>query len=135
MKYLSFILSDAIRLLLVHNYGGWYSDVDIVFMRSLRNLRNVISGDHVTRDNTHTIGKALNNAIYHFDAGHEYIANCLRDFAAAFDPNERLSGGPLLMTDVLYETCGYPYGVNGRGTIDLDVFTPGRCQGRNSPNS
>ena len=36
------ILSDALRVLLVWKYGGFYSDLDVVVLKSLKEFRNVI---------------------------------------------------------------------------------------------
>lgn len=120
------------RLLLILEHGGWYSDLDMVFLREVSGLRNVISGDHRTTAETAadpggSVGAALNNAAFHFDRGHPYVAACVRAFAALYNPSERLSGGPTLMTRVLRAACG----LQGEGTISPGVFTPERCLGVN----
>lgn len=79
--------SDALRLLLIRKYGGWYSDLDVVFMKDTSHLRNVITGDHnqISGDGA-VIGKTVNNAVFHFDQGHPFIELCVEKFAQIFDP-------------------------------------------------
>jgi mannosyltransferase OCH1-like enzyme len=38
--------SDAIRLILIAKYGGWYSDLDLVFLRKITSLTNVAASDN-----------------------------------------------------------------------------------------
>jgi len=42
---LNFIFSDAIRLFVIKNFGGWYSDLDMVFLKRIDNLKNVLASD------------------------------------------------------------------------------------------
>ena len=39
--------ADALRLLLVERYGGFYADLDFVIIKSLKGLKNVIASDQV----------------------------------------------------------------------------------------
>ena len=41
-----YFFSDVIRLLLLHLYGGWYSDLDIVFVKDVTKLENVVASDN-----------------------------------------------------------------------------------------
>ena len=34
---------DAIRLMLLYKYGGWYADLESVFLRPLSKVKNVVS--------------------------------------------------------------------------------------------
>ena len=34
---------DAIRLMLLYKYGGWYADLESVFLRPLNKVKNVVS--------------------------------------------------------------------------------------------
>jgi mannosyltransferase OCH1-like enzyme len=38
--------SDVIRLILITKYGGWYSDLDLVFLRKITSLTNVAASDN-----------------------------------------------------------------------------------------
>ena len=44
-------MADALRLLLVHRYGGFYADTDYVIIRPLTGLHNVVASDQITDDN------------------------------------------------------------------------------------
>ena len=39
--------ADALRLLLIERYGGFYADLDFVILKSLTGLQNVIASDQV----------------------------------------------------------------------------------------
>ena len=39
--------ADALRLLLIHRYGGFYADSDFVIFKDLTKLKNVIASDQV----------------------------------------------------------------------------------------
>ena len=78
-------LSDALRLALVYQLGGWYSDLDVVHLRPLSQLpHNSVSGDHRVRsevfagDYDGAVGNKLNNAIFHFERGHPYLGVCIK---------------------------------------------------------
>ena len=135
--------SDAIRLLLIYKYGGHYSDLDMVFLRSVATLANFTSGDGINNSKENklgqspdnlketSIGPTVANAMFHFDAGHEFIQRCLEHFQAGFRPEDRLSGGPLLFTRVfLMEMCGMPLG-QAVSNILISTFNPERCKGIN----
>ena len=48
-KYFRYVhTADALRLLLVNKYGGFYADSDFVILKSLKSLKNVIASDQVT---------------------------------------------------------------------------------------
>lgn len=73
--------------MLIEKYGGWYSDLDVVFMRDPTGWHNIITGDHdhVIGDGN-VIGQNLNNAVFHFHKGHPYMKLCVEQFATTFDP-------------------------------------------------
>ncbi|TRY71083.1 hypothetical protein TCAL_04271, partial [Tigriopus californicus] len=107
-------------------YGGWYSDLDVVFMKDTSHLRNVITGDHNQLDGEgDVIGQTVNNAVFHFDKGHPFINLCVEKFAHTFDPSVRLSGGPRTMSDALKELCG----MDKSAVIHRRTFKPDRCHG------
>lgn len=54
--------SDAIRLILIHKYGGWYSDLDMMFLKPINHLENVLSSDHAD-------DVKVSNAIFHNSKG------------------------------------------------------------------
>ena len=46
MTVFFFNFSDVIRLILLSKYGGWYSDLDIVFIKKIISLSNVAASDN-----------------------------------------------------------------------------------------
>ena len=40
--------ADALRLLLIHKYGGFYADLDFVILAELSALANVVASDQVS---------------------------------------------------------------------------------------
>lgn len=79
-------LSDALRLLLVQKYGGLYSDLDMIYLQSVEELRNFISGDHNRGNYKFTM---ISNGIFHFPPNHAFIQDVLERFAKTFNPNVR----------------------------------------------
>ena len=85
--------SDAIRLVLVYKYGGFYSDLDMVILKPLTELRNVLSCDEngseeykdVKDQPEDFLGKKVSNAIFHFEKEHVFVNQCLQSFANNFD--------------------------------------------------
>ncbi len=108
-----FFFSDALRLMLVYKYGGWYSDLDMIHIRPIPDeinnnnmdksnkngkqvfvTRNCISGDHLQivdlfeRDGYDgSVGENLNNAIFRFDPGHAFLQACIEVFSTTFGRN------------------------------------------------
>jgi lactosylceramide 4-alpha-galactosyltransferase len=64
-------LSDGLRLLTLHKYGGYYFDLDIIFVRRVTYYHNFVSAE--------ASNGLCNNAI-HVDYGHPVIQLAVRDF-------------------------------------------------------
>ena len=85
IPYLCLIYSDAIRIILVHRFGGWYSDLDMVFLRPFDRtkggepLQNVAASDsvmHFDYDNPlkkYDWGDGISNALFNNEAGHIFL--------------------------------------------------------------
>lgn len=65
-------LSDGLRLLTLKKYGGYYFDLDIIFVRPVTYYRNFIVAE--------SGGGLCNNAI-HADHGHPVVQLAVKDFA------------------------------------------------------
>ena len=53
--------SDAIRLVLIQKYGGWYADLDIVFLKSLHSFQKGVLGcDNVPAETKELVNFDLN---------------------------------------------------------------------------
>ncbi|XP_075246683.1 lactosylceramide 4-alpha-galactosyltransferase-like isoform X2 [Convolutriloba macropyga] len=76
-------LSDLMRQALVYKFGGYYSDLDVITIRSLRGLENVYPFDNfypienVSSDcllpKDAKLKNELNNGLFHFKAGSEFV--------------------------------------------------------------
>ena len=101
-------LSDAIRLVLIYKYGGWYSDTDMVFLKSIKEFKNVAAADdyderELKRDPTY-IGKSVSNAIFHFDKQHVFLNVSLQLFPHIFN-GVWGSGGPQIFKQARELLC------------------------------
>ncbi|XP_042212492.1 lactosylceramide 4-alpha-galactosyltransferase-like [Homarus americanus] len=90
-------LSNMIRLALVWQVGGLYSDNDVVCIASLTHLKNVIG---IVRE------KRVNGAVFHFDRHHPMLEAFMKQLSEVFSPNVWGINGPMLVTKVLKMACG-----------------------------
>lgn len=104
-------LSDALRLVLIEKYGGWYADLDIIFLDNLHGMKNVIGSDQLSREqqlrNPNSLGDVVSNAIFHFEAGHPVVSLAVQAFTKSFD-GKWSSGGPNLLNKVILLLCQSP---------------------------
>ncbi|XP_048405265.1 lactosylceramide 4-alpha-galactosyltransferase-like [Stegostoma tigrinum] len=94
--YLIPTIADACRLVLLWKYGGIYLDTDIIVLKNLLNLTNSLGKEEQY---------LLNTAFLSFDRGHDFIGNCLKDFAEHFNAWIWGHQGPQLVTRVLKKWC------------------------------
>ena len=109
--------SDAIRMVVIHRFGGWYSDLDFVFLRSFYNetnsthLKNIVASCDMNpnQDNAlHTKynwGKLIANGSFHNDAGHYFLETAMNTFNETFMNGVHLSSGPLVFTEAWKKIC------------------------------
>ena len=101
-------LSDAIRLVLIEKLGGWYSDLDMLFLKPIDEFKNALGGDNFDEKNKdpNYLGEKLSNAIFHFEKGHPFIQKSLKYFPKIFT-GEWGSGGPSVFQKSLENVCNY----------------------------
>jgi hypothetical protein len=101
-------------------YGGWYADLDTIFLRPLADLSpgdvDVISTDgyldaiHGGRVDAHghrILGGRVSNGLFRARrAGSRFLRLTMEAFAAGFDPSVWTSGGANAMATALREVCG-----------------------------
>ncbi|XP_073311136.1 uncharacterized protein At4g19900-like [Primulina huaijiensis] len=89
-------LSNLLRLGLLYRFGGIYLDTDIVVLKSLWGLRNMIGAQTIDLET----GKwsRLNNAVLIFDEGHPLLFKFIQEFALTFDGNKWGHNGPYLVS-------------------------------------
>ena len=68
-------LSNALRLLTVYKYGGYYFDLDIISVRPVTYYRNFVAA--VDRE-------IVNNNAIHADQKHPFIEMAIKDFVTNF---------------------------------------------------
>ncbi|KAG7588077.1 Glycosyltransferase DXD sugar-binding motif [Arabidopsis suecica] len=92
-------LSNLLRLVLLYKFGGIYLDTDVIILKSLSNLHNVIGAqtvDPVTRK-----WSRLNNAVLIFDKNHPLLKRFIDEFSRTFNGNKWGHNGPYLVSRVI----------------------------------
>lgn len=74
-QYANNDLSDALRLLTIYKYGGYYFDLDIIHLRSVTNYINFIAAED---------GRWVANGAMHADPEHPFIWEATRSFAVTY---------------------------------------------------
>ena len=64
--------SDVLRLAIVYKHGGVYLDIDSLVLRSLHDLRNVVTFHTFEMD-------SIANGALAFDKSHPFLADCLQE--------------------------------------------------------
>jgi len=105
--------ADALRLLVVARYGGFYSDTDVVFLRNVATLRNVIASDQEVEERRNSDGKLIvgdtvTNALFHFSRQAPILEMALDKFTANYQGQAWAAAGPDLLQKCLLELCGFP---------------------------
>ncbi len=108
------------RLAIIYKYGGWYSDLDTVWLRPLSSLSppdvDVISTDGYLDkvlgkerdDQGHRIlGSGVSNGLFRFRSERSpFLRRSMQLFVSRFDPKVWTSGGARVMATALKEACG-----------------------------
>ncbi|XP_066957605.1 lactosylceramide 4-alpha-galactosyltransferase-like [Macrobrachium rosenbergii] len=88
------------RLALLGQTGGLFSDTDTVCMKDLTSLTNFVG--RVTK-------KFINNAIFHFHRGNPILQKNLQRQNEFFGIEERGVNGLVVMTNVIKEACNFTF--------------------------
>ena len=64
-------LSDALRLLTLFKFGGYYFDLDVIQIRPVESYRNFIATEDRVK---------VANAVFHFDRGHPLLRLAIEEF-------------------------------------------------------
>lgn len=92
-------LSNLLRLALLYKFGGIYLDTDVIVLKSLSKLRNVIGAQAIDAQTGNW--SRLNNAVLVFDKNHPLIFKFIQEFALTFDGNKWGHNGPYLVSRVV----------------------------------
>ncbi|TYI23215.1 hypothetical protein ES332_A06G149300v1 [Gossypium tomentosum] len=99
-------LSNLLRLALLYKYGGVYLDTDVLVLKSIKRLRNVISAQSINPETKNW--SRLNNAVLIFDQNHPLLFKFIQEFALTFDGNRWGHNGPYLVSRVVERVTGRP---------------------------
>ena len=124
--------SDAIRLVLIYKYGGWYADLDIIFLKTVEHLRNVIASDQLLMSDEERLGPdfwgtMVCNAVFNFDKGHGFLERAINGFGRFFDGHRWSSGGAEILNRSLMTQCGYD--VDSKMHLMKSKFSKEQCNG------
>ncbi|GFY91832.1 alpha 1,4-glycosyltransferase family protein [Actinidia rufa] len=108
-------LSNLLRLALLYKFGGVYIDTDVIILKSLSKLRNVIGAQTIDLETGNW--SRLNNAVMVFDKGHPLLYKFIQEFALTFDGNKWGHHGPYLVSRVVSR-------VKGRLGFDFGILSP-----------
>ncbi|GLJ40756.1 hypothetical protein SUGI_0842690 [Cryptomeria japonica] len=91
-------LSNISRLAVLYKYGGIYIDSDVIILKSMAKLRNVIGAQSVD-----PLGQwnRLNNAVLVFEKGHPLVWEFIEEIARSFNGSQWGHNGPYLATRVV----------------------------------
>ena len=91
---------------LIYRYGGWYSDIDVIFLRNLISkddvnpLKNIIGFDQMSGTKNR-----VNNGIFHNEAGHIFLETAIEIFNNTFINGLYTSSGPQVVKKAIEKIC------------------------------
>lgn len=110
-KYLVNNVSNLLRILVLHVYGGIYFDLDVIVQRNLDEL----TGNFCGKETKVSINQAVIGLERYGELSTEFLVNYVKDF----QPNIWAFNGPMLWTRVLRRQCG----------MTVDQMTINNCDG------
>ncbi|KAK8563874.1 hypothetical protein V6N13_005905 [Hibiscus sabdariffa] len=108
-------LSNLMRLLVLHKYGGVYLDTDFMVLKSFKGLKNTIGAQSI--DGVSKNWTRLNNAVLVFDMNHPLLFKFIEEFALTFDGNKWGHNGPYMVSRVVRR-------VEGRAGYNFTILPP-----------
>lgn len=94
-------LADAIRMVLLHKFGGIYSDLDTINIKSFSYLLNFNGVGFMTEFSKPSIG----NGILVFKKRHKLLELAMKELIYNYEPNEWGFNGPLLFIRAIKNYC------------------------------
>lgn len=105
-------LSDAMRLVLLWRYGGFYLDTDVVVQRSMLGLKNAVGLED---------DQNVANGVLVFDRGHPILLDAITRFPKRYKPSEWSTNGPLLLQAVIRDRCPKCMQANNNDSCGCDL--------------
>lgn len=97
-------MTDAARFSLLYKYGGVYSDLDTITLKSFEPLikqNNVNGGAGYLYEE----GDSLGAGVLLFKSAHPFLKHLLERLSKSYDPYEWGSAGPLMLISSLKDYC------------------------------
>jgi hypothetical protein len=104
--------SNVLRALLLYTQGGIYMDTDILVVKPLDKLHNVIGMEFSDK---------VNGAVLIFDQYNPFMASVLNNVFEHFEPHIWGHNGPAAVTRTLFGTPKYSDCAHGNSTLPCDV--------------
>ncbi|XP_064077754.1 lactosylceramide 4-alpha-galactosyltransferase-like [Macrobrachium nipponense] len=89
-------LADIMRLAVVWKMGGLYADSDVVCIRQVTHLTNMIAWQE---------GFTLGSGVFHFSRHHPVLKLVMEYIRENFQPEKWGSSGPIVFTRILKDLC------------------------------
>ncbi|XP_058072078.1 uncharacterized protein At4g19900 [Magnolia sinica] len=87
--------SELVRLAALYKYGGVYLDSDVIVLKPLRSLKNLIATEEQL-----AASSTLNGAVMAFEKYSPFIMECLKEFYSTYDDTRLRWNGADLLTRV-----------------------------------
>lgn len=113
--------ADALRLLLVYKFGGFYLDLDYIVLNKLDHYHNIVVGNKPGTDSSGKI--SVTNNAFSFRAGHPVLEVALDQLSRRYDPTCWNCIGPKLITAAVMRHTGARLVQTIPATSEL-VFVP-----------
>ncbi|XP_064419088.1 alpha-1,4-N-acetylglucosaminyltransferase-like [Latimeria chalumnae] len=110
-KYWTHVSSDACRLALVWRYGGIYMDSDFISMRPIPHKTFLAAQS----------SKVSSNGILGFHDHHQFLWDCMVDFAQHYNGAIWGHQGPSLITRMLAKLCMLPTFENSQDDVCQNI--------------
>ncbi|KAL6133654.1 hypothetical protein ACLB2K_065888 [Fragaria x ananassa] len=89
-------LSNVLRFALLYKFGGIYLDIDVIVLKRLSKMKNVIGAQTIDLQTRNW--SRLKNAVLVFDKNYPLLFMFIQEFALTFDSNKWGHNGPYLVS-------------------------------------
>ena len=101
-KFKTSHISDAARFAVLYKYGGFYSDLDTIALKSFDPLQHKSGPGYI-----HTNGPSVGSAVLHFAKNHPFLKYVMSEFQLKYNSNEWGANGPILIKKSLKSYCKF----------------------------
>ncbi|XP_040570279.1 lactosylceramide 4-alpha-galactosyltransferase [Lepeophtheirus salmonis] len=119
-------LSDVIRLAVIYRLGGTYSDIDVIFMRTIQNYENFFSSDQTPYFDDNGVARfgSVANGLFNIATSKSrFIHDAMNLFLDHFDGANWSSGGAKPISVAMKQLC------QNKRSFSIQEFTLEKCNG------